>query len=87
MGIAVSIVLLLAAVALGVCLPAAGYCELWLRHTGSLRFELGACGREPNLDDAYWVAAHSVFPLALALFLCSLVGLWWGRRYRLRTWR
>ena len=71
----VSILLLLAAVGVGIGLPAAGYCELWLRSAGSLRFELGACGREPNLDDARWVITHSVFPLAALLFLGSLVGL------------
>jgi len=85
----VSILLLVAAVGVGILVPAAGYCELWLRNAGSLRFELGACGREPNLDDAYWVIADSVFPLAGVLFLGSLIGLLWGPagRYRLRTWR
>lgn len=77
--------LFLAAIGVGVLLPAAGYCELWLRKSVSLGVELGACGTEPNLDDAYWVTIHSVFPLAAVLLLCSLVVLRWGSPGRARS--
>ena len=51
----------------------AGYCDLWIRHAGSLGLELGACGSRPDLDHAYLVVRVPLWAVAAPLFVLSLL--------------
>jgi len=70
---AASILLLLGAVTVGIVLPAAGYCDFWLRGAGAVGIEFGRCGREPNLNHVGWVVTASLRGIAAAIFAISVV--------------